>query len=70
MLLQSISLPSPLGEGLGVRLFTFGEWLEVRHFTFGERLGVRRFISFLLLFFPQFSVTLQWLADFRRSVCG
>ena|GEM_PF-1536976 len=43
MLLQGISLPSPLGEGLGVRLFSLGEGL-----------GVRLFISFLVLFSPHF----------------
>ena len=34
MLLQGISLPSPLGEGLGVRLFFFEEGLGVRPFVF------------------------------------
>ena len=43
MLLQGISLPSPLGEGLGVRLFSLGEGL-----------GVRPFYFFLSAFFPHF----------------
>ena len=59
MLLQGISLPSPLGEGLGVRLFPLGEGL-----------GVRLFISFLVLFsliFTNFAIAFRPL---RRSVCG
>ena len=43
MLLQGISLPSPLGEGLWVRLFSLGEGL-----------GGRPFYFFLSAFFPHF----------------
>jgi len=38
---QRISLPSPLGEGSGVRLSSFGEGLGVRLSPFGEGSGVR-----------------------------
>ena len=57
MLLQGISLPSPLGEGLGVRLFPLGEGL-----------GVRPFYFFLSAFFPSFSLTLQLLSGLFAAV--
>ena len=68
MLLQGISLPSPLGEGLGVRLFS--PWRGAG----GEASrGVFPFIYIFLFyipaaFFPSFSLTLQLLSGLFTAV--